>query len=290
MKQQPLKIASVKLVNSGLKGIEVAYEKDSKKGSHVYRDEHKTKFKAPVYRDLLKAFESLKEHMSLICRLDSSDITKEAIEITGITSNGEDKFLIKAKIRTFDDAIFAVDTPLITEDTEYKGFHEVINIVNTIYDEVEFYIEGEKMAEEKQVVMDFAKQKSEEIDIEGLTDEEITAKYREYLEGTGAIVMTPDDYEDEVDNSEGEDTVVKVEETKTEETTEDAAVSKPVADAPADYEAVPTQPENVEQTPTAPVDEKSVQPVENQEIKTEVKEKAPIVMNVDENDNEWGDA
>lgn len=218
MKKGNLSLGKVKLVNGGMKGLEATYQQSAERGDYIFNDDHKSTFKAPVPKHLLDLFAKLKEHFVYICRFDSNNGTKEAIEITGVCSNGSSHFIITAKVKTFGNTTFGVSTPKITEDKEYNGFDSVIEIINDIYDGVTKYINDKEVADNKQIVMGFSEA---EEDISVLSDSEAADRAREYLEKQGAIVMMEDDYDKEVDEEASSETI-----NETKEQTEEGVIEE----------------------------------------------------------------
>lgn len=195
-----MRISSIKLIEGGLKGMEVKYHKASKKGGIDWDDEHSSKFKAPVPTIIKDKISELYRHVMLICRLVDNAYVKESLQITGITSDADTNFLISAKLKTFDNLTFAVNTPLMKDDTEYKGYGDAIEIVSDIYSGVYQYVEEGIVANNKQIVHDFSKITGESIEIDNMSEEELSLRARDILEKMGGIVMMPDDFEIESNN------------------------------------------------------------------------------------------
>lgn len=194
MGKSKLNLAGVKLVNFGAKGIKVKYDKGAARGTYVFNDEYDVKHKSPIPLGLRDKFRALGSHVADLCLIGEQYV--DHIDVTGVQSNGGDQFLITASVKTVDDKHFTVNTPKITEDTEYERFDEVIGVINEIYDGVIEYIESDRLVNDSQIIADFiASQKGEsDIDLDSMSEDDQKDKAREILEKGGAIVMDADDY------------------------------------------------------------------------------------------------
>jgi hypothetical protein len=217
-----MKIANVKLVNDGLKGIEVSYLGTSKKDNREFNDEYKVKYTAPIHKELRVAFSKLRFHLIHIFKLRSfveahltedyqfkkQDLPKpdkaylqakdiwDSVIVSGVTSNGIDTFLVTGKLKCFGNLITAINSPLIKEDAGYAYFSEAIEVVDEIYAEIEKYISGAKVADDSQIVMDFYKSKGQEEKLEEVqtySPEQMKAEAIQLLENMGGLVMMPED-------------------------------------------------------------------------------------------------
>jgi len=187
-----MNIASVKLVNGGLKGVVVTYSMTSEKDKRSFIDEHVSKKKAPIHEDLEVAFESLGEHLLDICGYTSKD--KDNVSVTGVTYNDKG-FVITGKKKILDgDKTINLVTPLTNGD-DYSEYEAVCKVLDTIYSETEDYMSGAKVFSDAQLVMRFNAGK-EDFDVEtfkGLSSEEQRDLATTILENMGHIVLLTDD-------------------------------------------------------------------------------------------------
>lgn len=190
-----MNINSVRL--NGTKGLIVKYMIGEESHGLTFLNEYSTVYRMPVHEALKNLFAKLAPHLVSICKIDvDNDPEYSDIEITGITSNGGD-FLISAKISTLNGSTFAINTPLVKEESDYYMHDAVIKIVNDIYSEIKIYADKKRKPESKQFVMDFYK------NVEGYTQEMFDSmsegESRELmvaaLEKSGAIIIDREDME-----------------------------------------------------------------------------------------------
>jgi|GEM_PF-3086626 len=209
-----MNIASVKLVNGGLKGVVVTYSMTSEKDKRSFIDEHVSKKKAPIHEDLEVAFESLGEHLLDICGYTSKD--KDNVSVTGVTYNDKG-FVITGKKKILDgDKTINLVTPLTNGD-DYSEYEAVCKVLDTIYSETEDYMSGAKVFSDAQLVMRFNAGK-EDFDVEsfkGLPADQQRDICTEILEKMGAMVLLAEDEAPieeeitEVEKEEAEEIIVE---------------------------------------------------------------------------------
>jgi hypothetical protein len=187
-----MNIASVKLVNDGLKGVVVTYSTTSTKGGRSFIDEHTSRKKAPIHQELETAFESLREHLLVICGY-SKQYLGEVI-ITSVTYNDKGFIIVGKKTILEGDKTINLVTPLLNDDS-YSEFDAVSKILDTIYLETEDYMSGAKVFSDAQLVMRFNQDK-EDFDVEtfkGLSAEEQRGLATKILEDMGHLVLLSDE-------------------------------------------------------------------------------------------------
>ena len=186
-----MKISKVKLVDRGIKGIEVSFMKQEDRGKMVFNDEYVVKYKAPVNTELRESFTKLHLHLREIC-----GVSKELdVDVRGLNYNGE-AFLISGVVTTvLNEKVYGINTPLINADDDYVKYDSATSLMDKIYEEVRKYVSERKMMNPKQFVMEFAENKGklDDYDFENMSDSEALSKAREILEKSGAIVITQDD-------------------------------------------------------------------------------------------------
>ena len=197
-----MNIASVKLVNGGLKGLVVTYSMTSEKNGRPFIDEHISKKKAPIHQELEDAFDSLIDYLLEICESEANS----DVEVVGVTYNDKG-FIITGKKKILGgNKTTNLVTPLIT-DEDYSEFDTVCKMLDTIYSETEDYMSGAKVFSDAQLVMRFNAGK-EDFDVEtfkGLSSEEQRDLATAILEDMGHVVLLTEDVappEEEPDASE----------------------------------------------------------------------------------------
>lgn len=150
------KIGGVKLINTGLRGIEIIYETVEIIDGVSYNSEDTKKSFRPAHHDLKDFMKDLRTYLIELCGYDEESVIKADFEITGVKA-GSDSFLISGKFRCWNDKIIAVNTPLIKEVDAYERFDEVMTIVDKIYKETDMYLKGVKKADRKEIIVDYMK-------------------------------------------------------------------------------------------------------------------------------------
>jgi hypothetical protein len=203
-----MKIAAVKLINGGLKGIQVKYETTKEQDGRTFITEHTDIKKTPVHQNLIENFRSLRVHMLMLMGYSESQaeslMNNSAVIISEVVSGAED-FLIKGQLELSNIAgtkHITINTPKITEDDEYEGFIEVMKIVDSIWKETKEFIDGKAKMDDKQLVMDFYSKKKgidEETmrELDSLEGADLAKKATEILESMGAIVLLEEEMSDE---------------------------------------------------------------------------------------------
>lgn len=165
MDKTKLQIASVKLTNSGMKGIEVVYLLPSIKGNVQFFDEYKSKRKTPIHAELEETFSWLKSHLLDICgytlEAEERDYLMGVTEITGIKC-GEKGIAVFGDLLVLGGTrVLKLETPLITDEVEYPEFSKLKAIADGIYAETKEYMAGKKVMSDAQIVARFNKGKDD---------------------------------------------------------------------------------------------------------------------------------
>lgn len=201
-----IKIASVKLINSGTSGIEIKYQTQGVKNNREFVHEDTTKRKAPIHRELEECFTWLKDHLLDICGYSNAsdyETLKTYTEVTGITY-GEKGFVISGKLSVLDRTkVIALNTPLIESSEAYSDFSKVAAIMDGIYSETKEYMAGEKVMTDEQLILKFNKSNNDfdPESVKHMTDSEKKEHATKILEDMGSIVIHNDEF-DEDDSEE----------------------------------------------------------------------------------------
>lgn len=193
-----MNISKLKLVNDGLKGIEVDFLKNQEKNRFTYFNEYHVKEKSPVHAEFKKAMDALEKHYRLI--MNVGELTD--VKINGVTASQE-KILIMATVTVFGYYATAANTPLLDGDCGYKEWSKLSDCVDKLYTEAVVYMEGGKSAEPKQYLLDLfdkedkgmAKRELSAADIRKMDKEGQFNLMRELLEERGAIVVMSEEME-----------------------------------------------------------------------------------------------
>lgn len=228
MDTSKLSIASVKLINGGMKGIEVEYLLPSIKGNVQFFDTYKSKRKAPIHTELEETFSWLKNHMLDICgytlEKEERDYNLSVLEMTGVKFNVEKGIILYADLFVLGGTrVLKLETPLITDEVEYPEFGKLKSIIEGIYAETKEYMSGKKVMSDMQIVARF-NAKNEEFDHDSfskMTKAEQREIATKILEDQGCMVFHNDEITTEEETEQVIDTTVSKIEVVKEEETED---------------------------------------------------------------------
>lgn len=220
MDKSKLKIASVKLVNSGMKGIDVEYLLPSVKSNVMFNDNYKSKRKAPIHSELEDAFASLRNPLLDICGYtldkDEREYLVNSLEMTGVKYGPKGIILIGDLAILGGDKVLTLETPLITDEIEYPEYGKLVEIIEGIYAETHEYMEGRKVMSDAQIVARF-NVKNNEFDLASfnkMTKQEQRDLATKILEDQGCMVLHNDDLGEEKEEA----IVVQMDQEKTEYT------------------------------------------------------------------------
>lgn len=217
-----MKFSKVKLQGGGLHGLEGHYTLFEEKDNFQFENEFVRKRKAPVPTELKNAFKKLRHHLAAICGL--AIYVEDEIEITGVSSDADNQFLIMGKVRALETLFYAINTPLVKSEHGYSHFDEVIEIVKDIYKLSRTYFKEKLMADHKQIAMDLFDKDPDAVnkvvnkdlpegeegrtltaaDIEAMADGELQPILIAALERKGCIVMKQEEHVTGADVSDAE--------------------------------------------------------------------------------------
>lgn len=150
------KIGGIKLINTGLKGLEIQYDTIEIIDDVSYDSEDSKKSFRPAHRELKALMKEFVKHLIELTGYKNDSVNEAEFEVTGITANSS-QFLITGKYKCWKDKIIPVNTPLIKESDQYEHFNDVINLVDNVYKEVDLYLSGAKKITKQEVIMDYMK-------------------------------------------------------------------------------------------------------------------------------------
>lgn len=156
-------ITKVSLVNEGMKGCKVEYEKVEHVGDREYRNSFKPEMKYPVHAELIKCFGWLKGHVLSICGYDKEDeALLSRLEVTGVKADGRG-FVITAKMEVYDNGkVVSLVTPFTTSEEEYLYFEDVMKIIDGIYAETKVYLSKTVVMQDQQLVIQYYDKRKDE--------------------------------------------------------------------------------------------------------------------------------
>lgn len=201
-----MQLGKVKLINDGLKGLQISYIEHTTRSGNTYIDQYDSVFlRTPIPPAMKGIFMKLKEHFINICTLDRKYMKEDMIRITGVMGNGEDYFEILAEVGGLYTGL-KLRHEQVTAENNYPKFAEVNEIIQEIYAAVEQYRQAKIVQSAEQMLLDFKSDKKFgktliDVDIDSMSKEEQEEAARKILESMGAIVMMPSDFDLTADDS-----------------------------------------------------------------------------------------
>ena len=201
-------LQSVKLVDGGLKGIVVSYGSSEVRDNVRYYNEHTVKHRAPVSEDMLDKFRELKQYMLQICGYVGNEAElknmAQNLTITAVKYNS-DGFLLTGTMNVLaGDKVVALNTPLVADGNEYFDFVQVAKILDEVFEETSYYIDGAKTPTQLQIAMKFA-DKNPEIDraaINAMDDASLTSFLMPLIDKLGhCLILNTELVEDKGDTA-----------------------------------------------------------------------------------------
>lgn len=159
-----MKIQSIKLINDGLGGLTVTYQKTETRNGRDFNADLKETKRYPIHTELEETFGWLKNDLLTLCNYTSNKEEREAllesVKMTGVTysSNG---FILSGVMTTIEDLVFPLNTPLIKEGTGYQNYAAVTKILDAIYTETQEYMGGNKVMSDSEYVLKVNKDNKE---------------------------------------------------------------------------------------------------------------------------------
>jgi hypothetical protein len=157
-------IGQVKLIDGGLRGIEVMYQTTDIEDGMVYGNELVEKKHRPVTREVKKYMQELKDYFLELCGYNITGPNEDSLvplrmctEVTGV-KGGANSFLITGKIRSWEEKTIGLSAPMIKRDVDgFEDFDKVMEIVDKLYAEVSLYMKGKKVKKEE-IIEDYVRQ------------------------------------------------------------------------------------------------------------------------------------
>lgn len=202
-----MQLSKVKLIGSGTGGINVVYSKPVKRGDMTFRDEYTRTCKVPIGRDLRDLFIELEDDAAKMLGL------KEGMEVqvTGIVSN-EVRIKLMCQVTSYDGQVYSVLTGAVDENTEYRGYDQLLERVKAIYDLTVSHVSSKGKVDMGQIIIDFKsngnEKEKEKIRVaeqeEDFTEDQKLSLAMALLEKRGCLVFSPEEVD--VDSGNVDDT------------------------------------------------------------------------------------
>lgn len=198
------KISKVKMLEGGLKGLEIEYLTSKEVEGRTYQVERKEKRKVPVSGELLNCFHTMDQYFKDIACVNNGTVYGIKVTAGGFQLIGEVETGINNKSLNYA-------TPFINESDEYASFENVSKALDKLVAEVDKYMKGENKYSDKQIVMQFYERRAPEqlSEMMAKSDDEIAHEAMRILEEKGCIVIAPEAlYGQDIFNPEEKEEVV----------------------------------------------------------------------------------
>lgn len=193
-------ITAIKLKDGGNKGLSVDYAMVEIRNNREFVTEYPgVKKKFPIHEELHTVFTWLRPYLLDICNYSADkDLLLPSTEITAVKYSDKG-FVLSGTISTINDKIFAINTPLITEEDGYSDYSKVCAILDGIYTETKEYMDGKKMLSDTQYVINLNKGNTQfdQKTFESLPAEEQAKICSEYMAKNKIIAIHMEEFEEE---------------------------------------------------------------------------------------------
>jgi hypothetical protein len=209
MKQRVIK--KITVTAGGLKGIVLEGTKESVKENKIATNTFKDGVKHPINADLEDKIKEFRFFALDICGL-ITDETRKAEKVTLLEgcdvlsiefeAGPTGYFKIKVASRVFDTKTITLTTPKTDSSDGYEYFDTVMNVIESLLEEVEQYEKGLKKISDEDLMISYirhGKDKSMDMDkLNEMSAEEKADYCQGILEKLGCLVIRPDEvYEEE---------------------------------------------------------------------------------------------
>ena len=199
-------IRKITVQSGGLKGLVLEGSVESIKENKVVINGFKDTVRHPIHRELEEKIGELRFFALDICGLiidETPKAEKETLlggcEVVSIEFEKGILGYIKIKVssRVFDTKTITLTTPKTDSSDGYKWFDSIMNIMESLLEEVDQYAKGLKKITDEDLMISFIKHgKAKDLDIEALESMDPEAKadwLQDKLEKMGCLVIRPEE-------------------------------------------------------------------------------------------------
>ena len=203
-------ISKITVSAGGLKGLILEGTRESAKENKIVTNTFKDGIKHPVNRELEDKIKEFRFFALDICGLITDD-TKKAEKVTLLEGcdvlavefekGVSGYFKIKVSSRVFDTKTITLTTPKVDSSDDYQYFDTVMNVLESLLEEVEQYEKGLKKISDEDLMISYirhGKDKSMDLDkLNEMSAEEKADYCQSILEKLGCLVIRPDEVYEE---------------------------------------------------------------------------------------------
>lgn len=203
-------ITKIIVRDSGLKGLEIHYLEEVARDKGMFIDSNKKKQENPINADLEDKIKEFKFFALDICGLITAETKKaekatllEGCDVVSIEfeKGATGYFKIKVTSRVFDTKTITLTTPKTDSSDGYEYFDTVMNVLDSLLEEVEQYEKGLKKISDEDLMISYirhGKDKSMDMDkLNEMSAEEKADYCQSVLEKLGCLVIRPDEVYEE---------------------------------------------------------------------------------------------
>ncbi len=203
-----MKIIAIKLLHGGNSGMEVKFLEEQVKDGYTFFIENTKKPKYPIHIGLEKGILELRKHaleFAGFFKIASNEVEKKFLAENASITNiifVEDGFKFKFNFDVNGKQV-KIETDEITSADGYSQFDSIVSILDSIKEETESYLKGNKKVSDKEMAIMFAKQdKQITMDfIEGMDDAELKEFCTKTLIGMKCVVASIEEEEEELNEA-----------------------------------------------------------------------------------------
>ncbi len=196
-----MKITRIKMMDKGLKGLEIWYEKGEDRGGVTFQNEYHVKVRVPVSSEIRGAFYALEKDFAKLLGLAAKGLNYSTV--LDLSFRQGIGLVLAGRVNVGTWGEYKAKTMFIGQDNEYPDFEKLEELCSDLVEIVSKWMVDSANLNAKQMLLDFRefgkenlKMSLEEYDFDSMTLEDATAKAMELLEKQGAVVMMQDDAND----------------------------------------------------------------------------------------------
>jgi flagellar hook-associated protein FlgK len=192
-----MKITRVKMLDNGLKGLEIWFDKNEDRGGLTFTNSYHVKVRVPVNSYLRGAFHSLERDFAKLLGLTETVNFSTVLDVSYRKGEG---VVLGGRVSVGSWGEYGAKTMFVGQDNEYPNYEKLEGFCSELIDLTNKWMVESTGINSKQMLMDFREFGKENMklaladyDFDSMSPEDATAKAMELLEKQGAVIMMQDD-------------------------------------------------------------------------------------------------
>jgi len=188
-----MKITKVRMIDKGLKGLEITFLKNEERGGLTFQNEYVARIKVPLNGVVRKAFLDLEKDFGVLLGLHEK-VNFSTVE--GISYRKGEGVVLSGRISVGQWGEYMVKTMFVGEGSEYSNYDRLMDASDKLIEVVGLWMEQSTVPTAKQMLMDFREmgkpgmtQALSEYNFDEMNAEDAQKKAVELLEKMGAVVL-----------------------------------------------------------------------------------------------------